>query len=252
MSENSEIKQQLYRDITGLKSELIPVFLKDKERVEGEGRPFSTSAWWAGELDDGKYPGGPVFHVRALLLCFLFMLSKRAPPPRATPLTMPLSSPPTRAAYWAGAHVFKLPAPGVRHRPCGVGRRQRVFVRVWVLEWCAGAAQRASPLSPPPLPSLTLTPSPPLARPRSQALGHLPRSPLRAAAHAPQHSRWRLVRCAAGHVSLLGICGQWKPAAVPQLHGGPHAVFCEASRVGQAPISKTLLAVFPHSAGLPL
>jgi hypothetical protein len=187
MSENSEIKQQLYRDITGLKSELIPVFLKDKERVEGEGRPFSTSAWWAGELDDGKYPGGPVFHVRALLLCFLFMLSKRAPPPRATPLTMPLSSPPTRAAYWAGAHVFKLPAPGVRHRPCGVGRRQRVFVRVWVLEWCAGAARRGAARLTPLAAAAPLLDSHPLPAPRA----------------SPQPSAW-----ASPAVTASGCCSR--------------------------------------------
>ena len=64
MADAVESKRQLFREIQQLKNELTPVFLRDKERVEGEGRPFNASAWWAGQLDDGKYPGGPVFHVR--------------------------------------------------------------------------------------------------------------------------------------------------------------------------------------------
>jgi hypothetical protein len=64
MADAIETKRQLYKDVTQLKAELTPVFLRDKERVEGEGRPFSASSWWAGELDSGKYPTGPIFHVR--------------------------------------------------------------------------------------------------------------------------------------------------------------------------------------------
>ena len=55
---------RLHREIAQLKSELVPVFQRDKERVEAEGRPFDAAAWWGGELDDGKYPGGPAFYVR--------------------------------------------------------------------------------------------------------------------------------------------------------------------------------------------
>ena len=64
MADALETKRALYKEVTELKAQLTPVFLRDKERVEGEGRPFSAAAWWAGQLDDGKYPGGPVFHVR--------------------------------------------------------------------------------------------------------------------------------------------------------------------------------------------
>ena len=57
-------KLRLQQEITALKAELVPVFQRDKERVEAEGRPFNALAWWGGELDDGKYPGGPAFYVR--------------------------------------------------------------------------------------------------------------------------------------------------------------------------------------------
>jgi hypothetical protein len=66
MSSTDASKESLITDLKNLQTKLEPVLARDRQRIEGEGRPFDLLGWVMGAPDSHKYPGGPAFLVSLL------------------------------------------------------------------------------------------------------------------------------------------------------------------------------------------
>jgi hypothetical protein len=77
-STDEATKESLISDLKSLQTKLEPVLARDRQRIEGEGRPFDLLGWVMGAPDSHKYPGGPAFLVSLLtsLTLSLYMYSK--------------------------------------------------------------------------------------------------------------------------------------------------------------------------------
>lgn len=76
-STDASNKESLISDLKNLQTKLEPVLARDRQRIEGEGRPFDLLGWVMGAPDSHKYPGGPAFLVSLLYLlihCFALLV----------------------------------------------------------------------------------------------------------------------------------------------------------------------------------